>query len=154
MEDIYTNEASKCETCYVVVYPVTKAPVSQGWQSLGGHLDRVSLSVSTIPGMESHFLGLSPMLREQQVLRCPLLAHPRLEETPVVRKSPKCRVYPLFLLKKMPDRCCWPPKDEARGALTMCGMFISLQTFCGLSVDCLCAFLPNNWLGWISGTLV
>lgn len=134
------------------MYPVTKAPRSQGWQNLGEHLDRVLLSVSTPPGMESHFLRLSPMLREQQILGCLLLAHPRLEETLVVRKSPKYRVYPLFLLKKMPDRCRWPPEDGARSALTVCEMLISSQACCGLSVDRL--FSPSPLVGmdfWTSG---
>lgn len=67
-------------------------------------------------------LGLSPTLLGQQVLGCLLPAHTRLEEASIIKKSPKCGVYPLFLLKEMPDRCHWPPVDEARSALKGCGM--------------------------------
>lgn len=52
--------------------------------------------------------GLSPTLLDQQVLGCILPAYIRLEVAPIVKKSPKCGVRPLFLLKKMPDRCHWP----------------------------------------------
>lgn len=73
--------------------------------------------------------GLSPTLMDQQVLGCILLAHIRLEEAPIVKKSPKCGVHPLFLLKKMPDRCHWPPGGEARSAPKVCEMLSGSHSF-------------------------
>lgn len=85
--------------------------------------------------------GLSPTLLDQQVLGCILLAHIRLEEAPVVKKSPKCGVHPLLLLKKMPDRCHWPPGGEARKCSECAWDIHWLTHFSCASVDGLCAFL-------------
>lgn len=71
MEGIYTNEAPELGACCVVGAQCTqqlRLLSPKAGRTLEKNLDRMPLSASTPPGMESHFQGLSPMFMEQQVL--------------------------------------------------------------------------------------